>query len=221
MKLPPAVEKGAAAFNRMSMRERLMISGAVCAAIFMIWMTAAFDPISAKQRFLTSEMVTLQETIAAAALSAEGNAASDPVTIALAKEKELQGQVAAINAQLASESGGLIAPERMIQVIHDVLARQRGVSLVSLHNKPVSSLIQPGQPAAGTPQTAGGGPYVHPVELVVEASYMDLLAYLRALEGLQWHFYWKVLELETIDYPLNRVRIELSTLSMDTEWIGM
>jgi hypothetical protein len=30
-----------------------------------------------------------------------------------------------------------------------------------------------------------------------------------------------VLQLETKTYPLNRVRIELSTVSLDKEWIGV
>jgi MSHA biogenesis protein MshJ len=62
---------------------------------------------------------------------------------------------------------------------------------------------------------------MHPVEIVVEGAYLDVLEYLRALESLEWRFYWKVLELKTTRYPINRVRIELSTLSMDKEWIGV
>jgi MSHA biogenesis protein MshJ len=68
---------------------------------------------------------------------------------------------------------------------------------------------------------SGSGPYLHPVELVVEGRYLDVVAYLRALEGLPWRFYWRVLQLETKTYPLNRVRIELSTVSLDKEWIGV
>ncbi len=66
-----------------------------------------------------------------------------------------------------------------------------------------------------------GGPYVHPVEIVVEGTYLDVLAYLHALESLEWRFYWRLLELESTAYPRNRVRIELSTLSLDRDWIGV
>ena len=103
----------------------------------------------------------------------------------------------------------------MVQVVHDVLSRQHGVTLVSLHNSPVTTLVPP---AAGT---TSAGPYVHPVEIVVEGSYLDVLAYLHALENLEWRFYWRLLELESTTYPRNRVRIELSTLSLDKDWIGV
>jgi MSHA biogenesis protein MshJ len=48
-----------------------------------------------------------------------------------------------------------------------------------------------------------------------------VLAYLHALESLEWRFYWRLLELESTAYPRNRVRIELSTLSLDRDWIGV
>jgi MSHA biogenesis protein MshJ len=77
------------------------------------------------------------------------------------------------------------------------------------------------EPAAEEASVASAGPYLHPVELVIEGRYLDIVAYLRALEGLPWRFYWRVLQLETKTYPLNRVRIELSTVSLDKEWIGV
>ena len=223
MRLPPALEKGAARFDAMSLRERLLLSAAALAALLMIWTMAVLDPIKARENFLKSEMTTLQETLAATTQSIESNGASNPVSLALATENKLQDELKRIDEQLVSKSGGLVPPEHMVQVIHDVLDRQHGVKLVSLHNKPVTPLVQPAlaAPASQQPVEPESGPYVHPVELIVEGSYLDVLDYLRALERLDWHFHWKALELNTTEYPVNRVRIELSTLSLDREWIGM
>ena len=101
----------------------------------------------------------------------------------------------------------------MVQVIQDVLSRQHGVTLISLHNEPVTTLVP--TPAGQNP----AGPFVHPIEIVVEGTYLDVLAYLHALENLEWRFYWRLLELESTAFPRNRVRIELSTLSLDKDWI--
>jgi MSHA biogenesis protein MshJ len=231
MNLPPAIEQLTARFDAMSLRERALVASALLAAIVMIWMLAILDPISGKERALNAEKSSLEEQITAAKLGMETANATDPTTIALAKEKKLQATLDGINTQLASKSAGLIPPERMVQVIRDVLNRQHGISLVSLHNKPVTSLVQsvaplPAKPgnedeAAVAAEEPAAGPFVHPVEIVVEGSYLDVLAYLQALERLEWRFHWKVLDLETQRYPLNRVRIELSTLSMDKDWIGV
>jgi MSHA biogenesis protein MshJ len=232
MNLPPAIEQMTARFDAMSLRERVLVAAALLAAIVMIWMLAVLDPMSGKQRALDAEKAALEEQIAAAKLGIETANATDPTTLALAKEKKLQATLDDINTQLASKSAGLIPPERMVQVIHDVLGKQHGVALVSLHNKPVTSLVQSVAPTPAKPGTQDAsaataasdsmtGPFVHPIEIVVEGSYLDVLAYLHALERLEWRFHWKLLDLETTRYPLNRVRIELSTLSMDKDWIGV
>jgi MSHA biogenesis protein MshJ len=246
MKLPAGLEKIAARFDTLSIRERVLTASAALAALLMIWTIAVLDPIAGKHSALLAEQTGLEAQIAAVQSGIQPGAA-DPLTLALAEEKTLQASIDEINAELASKSAGLIAPERMVQVIQDVLNRQRGVRLVSLHNKPVTSLAATVRPAAEVPMTTGvaseadeegavpveqtdettatepaiTGPFVHPVEIVVEGTYLDVLAYLQALESLEWRFYWKVLELETKQYPTNRVRIELSTLSLDKEWIGV
>jgi MSHA biogenesis protein MshJ len=213
MKLPDAVAGILARFEGMSIRERMLVAGASLAAIVMIWMVAFLDPMTAKQQAFDIELVSLQKSISDATQAMT----SDPVLLAQQQEDKLKRELAAVNAQLASTSAGLIPPERMVQVIRDVLARQPGVTLISLHNAPVTTLVLP------TPDTAASsaGPYVHPIEIVVEGSYLDVLAYLHALENLEWRFYWRLLELKSTEYPVNRVRIELSTLSLDKDWIGV
>ena len=216
MKLPVALAKTLARFDALSMRERALVAGASLIGIVLLWLALVFDPMSVKQRALSAELTTLQQSIQLTTLSIQETADADPTLIAQREETKLKTQLADINAQLATKSAGLIPPERMVQVIHDVLSRQHGVRLVSLHNSPVTTLVP------STAQGAqSGGPYVHPVEIVVEGTYLDVLAYLHALESLEWRFYWRLLELESTAYPRNRVRIELSTLSLDRDWIGV
>jgi MSHA biogenesis protein MshJ len=62
---------------------------------------------------------------------------------------------------------------------------------------------------------------VHSIEIVIDGQYADILAYLEALEALPYKFRWSTLDLSTAGYPRNRVRIELSTLSLDSTWLGV
>lgn len=220
MKLPASIQKTAARFDGMTFRERLLVTAATLVAVLMIWMLSFMDPIASRRAALNEEMANIQAAIESG-ISAD-QLPDDPGRIALAKEKKLKTQLDEVNAKLAATSAGLIPPERMVQVIRDVLGRQHGITLVSLHNKPVANLVEPAHrdnPEAPAPEAAG--PYMHPVELVIEGAYLDVLAYLQTLEALPWRFYWKVLELHSIDYPTNRVRIELGTLGMDKEWLGV
>jgi MSHA biogenesis protein MshJ len=85
--------------------------------------------------------------------------------------------------------------------------------LVRIRNTTPDSLTADEDPSAVTF-------YRHGLEIEVEGSYAACLDYLNAIEALPWRLYWQVLELDVIDYPLNRIRIEVGTLSLDEEWIG-
>jgi MSHA biogenesis protein MshJ len=217
MQLPVPIARMLARFDALSLRERALVGGACLIGMVLLWSATVFDPTSARERALSAELSTLQQSIQVTTQTIQETADADPTLIAQREETRLKAQLAQINTQLAAKSAGLIPPERMVQVIHDVLSRQHGVTLVSLHNSPVTTLV----PETADHTAASGGPYVHPVEIVVEGTYLDVLAYLHALESLEWRFYWRLLELESTAYPRNRVRIELSTLSLDKDWIGV
>jgi MSHA biogenesis protein MshJ len=250
VKRPASLDAVAVRFDRLSLRERLLIFAAVLGAVFALWQTTLMDPLARREKALSQELSDLQESVTRTSLATQSVASSDPTAVAMARLAEQQKALDAINEKLAAESAGLIPPAQMVEVIHDVLRHQRALSLVSLKNLPVVELAPPvakrdaggasdgvaegnlaqradaeNAPSESVPPDkappAPSGPYLHPVELVVEGRYVDVVAYLRELEALPWHFYWRVLELETKSYPLNRVRIELSTVSLDKEWIGV
>ena len=222
MKMPAALDAAVVRFDRLSLRERLLIFAALLAVVVVLWQARFMEQLSAREKGLTAELTELQESVARMSRATELVASIDPASVATKKLAERQKSLDAINSKLAAESAGLIPPAQMVEVIHDVLKHQEGLRLVSLKNLPVTSLAPVAPADADKPAAAvTAGPYLHPVELVIEGRYLDVVAYLRSLEGLQWHFYWRVLQLETKTYPLNRVRIELSTVSLDKEWIGV
>ena len=141
MKLPVALARTLARFDALTMRERALVAGAGAIGMVLLWVALVFDPMSVKQRTLSAELTTLQQSIQLTTLSIQETADADPTLIAQREETKLMTQLATINAQLAAKSAGLIPPERMVQVIHDVLSRQHGVRLVSLHNSPVTTLV--------------------------------------------------------------------------------
>jgi MSHA biogenesis protein MshJ len=217
MKMPAAIDAMVSRFDRMTLRERVLIFIAVLAVALVFWQSAFMEKLTQREKTLSLELQELQENVSRTSRATEAVSNADPTTVALRRLEERQKALDAIDKKLAAESAGLIPPAQMVQVVHDVLKHQHGLTLVSLRNLPVAPLVS----AANEAGVSESGPYLHPVELVIEGRYLDIVAYLHALEGLPWRFYWRVLELETKTYPLNRVRIELSTLSLDKEWIGV
>ena len=101
----------------------------------------------------------------------------------------------------------------MAQLLEGVLSRQPGLELVRIRNLPPETL-------ATSEEEDAARFYRHGLEIEVTGSYNAALDYLDSIEALPWRLYWQILELEVIEYPQNRIRIEVSTLSLDEEWIG-
>ena len=77
------------------------------------------------------------------------------------------------------------------------------------------------KPAADAGGVKDRGPFLHPVEIVVEGDFASVVSYLRAVEGLPWRIQWRSLELVAGDYPQNRVTLVIGALSLSRDWMSM
>jgi MSHA biogenesis protein MshJ len=207
-------------FEALSLRERALMVFAVLGLLVAAWDTLLMDPLRRTRSALTAELAQAGTS----AVNAQNADASDPRQVSITRAGELQTQLHVVDAQLANTASGFVASSRMIEVLHDMLDRQGRLALVSIRNLPVTSLIPPADVSAGadasTPVPAQP-PYVHAIEIVIDGEYGDILDYLAALEALPWKFRWTSLDLSTAGYPRNRVRIQLSTLSLESTWLGV
>lgn len=237
MKIRASLTALAGRFDRLSLRERVLTSAAVLAVLIALFDVFVLQRIEMRKTQLAQQLTQIVASMNDTAMATGGG--SDTAGATLRRTTALAAQLSETTARLDSRSAGLIPPQRMTQVIHDVLSQQQGVTLVSLRSlEPYglidgaggsgvavpSSGVDPGAgetvPAAAF--TAGSqGPYVHSVELVLQGRYLDVLAYLRALEGLPWRFYWQSLSLDATDYPTTRATVRLGTVSMSREWIDL
>jgi MSHA biogenesis protein MshJ len=209
-------------FEAMSLRERAFIVIALLAILILVWDTYFMDPLRRTRAGLESELQTASNS----GMRATSADLSDPHQVALKRAGELQTQLATLDTQLKTTARGFVSADRMIEVLHDVLDRQGRLELVSIRNLPVTSLVPADADASAEGAQADvplppQPPYIHSIELVVDGQYADILDYLGQLEALPWKFRWTSLDLSTAGYPRNRVRIELSTLSLDSTWMGV
>jgi MSHA biogenesis protein MshJ len=213
MNIAPIVETSAARFDRLSLRERLLILAAVLAVLFVLWDALLLAPLESRRRVLSTEVDSLQSGIAATAAVLQSSMNNDPTRNAIVQIARTRRDIAALDRNLQSASVGLLPPDRMTAVLQDLLRQRQQVRLVSLRTETATRLLPGPQDQAG--------PYLHPVELVLRGRYLDILNYLQALEALHWRLYWKTLELDSSAYPVDRVRIEIGTISLDRAWLGI
>jgi MSHA biogenesis protein MshJ len=232
----------AARFDGLSLRERVLSSAAALVVLIALFNVLVFKRLEIRRTQLAQQLTQIATTITDTAAAGDG---SDATGATLQRTIALAAQLSQVTARLNSRSAGLIPPQRMTQVIHDVLSRQRGVTLISLRSLAPHALIdgadspagpngkgaaaQPSDSVSDASQTvpsadfthSSEGPYVHSVEMVLQGSYLDVLTYLQVLEGLQWHFYWQSLTLDATHYPTTRVTVRLGTVSMSRDWIDL
>lgn len=214
-------------FDALHLRERALIAVAALAMILAAFNTLALQRLEARKQVLSLQLADIVARVQGAAGAASAVTGTDQeLARESARARALSTSLAEATARLQSQSAGLIPPQRMTQVIHDVLSRQRGVELISLRSLPPYALLA-GRPdasargPAGTVPAPDQGPYVHTVVLVLQGRYLDVLVYLQALENLPWHFYWQGLQLDATHYPVSRVTVTLGTVSMSREWIDL
>ncbi len=198
-----------------SLRERLLIGVTTIALIAALWFVFFLEPsIKAADAKLAS-----LEKIRERTEEANRNAEVQIMAIAGGSQEqrrrleEVQVRIAVLNEKLAEYATELVDPNEMAIVLEGVLRSRPDLSLVKMHNLPSEVL------SASEDENATRF-YRHGLAIELEGSYAGLVRYLDEIEDLPWRLYWQVLEIETLNYPNNRIRIEVSTLSLDEEWIG-
>ena len=101
----------------------------------------------------------------------------------------------------------------MRNVLQEILARNSRLRLVELKTLPVEPF--------GKSSAQGRPIYRHAIELTVSGAYLDLYAYLRALEGLSTQLYWGKADLTVANYPTAVLKLTVYTLSLDRAWMSV
>ncbi len=213
----PLIER----LDALTLRERVIIFGAGVALLYIAWQTLVMDPLGARAKAAEHQLAEARRQMTV--IDQAGAAASqDPAVTAALRNRALAERLASLDAELNSVAQGYVAPERMTELLRQLLAEQHGLKLVSLANLPVESLSHPSGAAPDAPIAPDDrGPFLHPVEMVVEGDYGSVVSYLRALEAMPWRIHWREVELVAGEYPRNRVRIVIGALSLSRYWMSV
>lgn len=235
MRVRPLIER----LDQMSLRERGLIFAVGVVLIYCLWQVLLMDPLVARARAAEQRLNGAREKILAVD-QAGAAIVQDPAVGAAVRNKVLQRRLGELDQELERMAQGYVSPGKMTAMLREVLANQHGLRLISLKNLPTKSLSDA---AAATPATASNaaaagdtsagaaalampavdakdrGPFLHPVEIVVEGDYASIVAYLHSLEALPYEMHWDRVELDVHDYPNNRVRIVIGPLSLSRQWI--
>lgn len=205
--------------DALSLRERVLVLIALLALIGIAWDTLLMRPLEQARVRLTPEVANLRTEVARLNTTIEELAragAIDPDKGLHEQVEQTRTGIADLDKQLGGLTQGLIAPEEMVEVLKQVLARTPPLQLVSLStlaSEPLAALM----PGEVLPSQV----FRHGVKLELEGGYLDVVEFLRALDALPWDFYWHALELDVGMHPTVRVRLTVHTLGQEKAWIGV
>lgn len=223
MTMRAQIDKIVAKVDGMSLRERALIFAAAAFLLVSLIDSLFLEPLLAKQKTLSAQVVQQQEKIKevqsriAALIQARQADANSPLRERI---RILRQQIAEGDAYLKDRRDKLVPPEKMAELLEQVLNKNDRLKLVALNTLPVSLLIEP---SADAPAGQTGGLerqiYKHGVKITVRGSYADLLQYLTALEKLPAQMYWGAAKMDVVQYPTVEITLTLYTLSLDKTWL--
>jgi MSHA biogenesis protein MshJ len=214
--------------DRLTLRERLFLFAASLVVVGGIWEAALAAPLEARRQEAAGKVDALRDRLQTldTALATTAAGMTEGMPGQLEQLTAMRDRVASSDREIRVFTSDLVDPKEMRIVLEELLRRQSGLKLVSATNLPARPLVEDGADTSEKKESvakASDEPqlYRHTLVLTLEGGYLECLAYLQAVERLPWHLYWSRLELKENGYPRNGIVLELRTLSLDKEWIGV
>lgn len=229
--MQPPWEKITAKVDNMSLRERMLIFFAAAFLLIALVNSMFLDPLLAKQKNMSDQVIQQQEKIKEkqaeieALLQAQQENKNSPLReqLNVAKQRLAEG-----DAWLQSNRERLVQPEKMADLLQQVLRKNSQLQLISLQTLPATPLIEKSANADGNePKAAAAVASVEPekqvfkhgVKITVSGNYAALLQYLTQLENLPAKMFWGMAAMKVEKYPDAVLTLTLYTLSLDKTWL--
>jgi MSHA biogenesis protein MshJ len=223
MKMKEQIDKVVAKLDGLSLRERVLVFAAAAFLVVTVIDAAMLKPLLDKQKKISEQVVQQQEKMKeiqsqiANLIQAQQ---ADAVSPQRERIRALRQQLSEGDTYLKQRRDKLVPPEKMAQLLEQVLNRNTHLQLVALDTLPVSLLMEPAKEVALVQVTSTEKQiYKHGVKITVRGSYADLLQYLTALEKLPTQMFWGVAKMEVIEHPTVELTLTLYTLSLDKTWL--
>lgn len=225
-------QKAADKIDAMNLRERGLVFCMAALIIVTFVDTGFIEPLLARQKVLSQQVVQQQGAIKAIQVQLQALAQArlqDPDAATRAQVEALRQELATTEAFLQGKQQQLVPPGEMVRLLEQALSKNKRLELVLLRTLPAAGL-----PEAQSQSAAKAGASVkaaspsasaqkqifkHGVEIAVRGNYLDLLAYVTELEKLPWQMFWGKADLRVEQYPAATLTLTVYTLSLDKAWM--
>lgn len=198
-----------------TLRERALLFLAAAVVLIFAFNAAFVQPLRDTQRRVAADIAQTERELRAVQTGLQQlmrGRDADPDAKNRERIARLTAELQKLDAGIAEKQRRFTPPDRMRVVLEEMLQRDKRLQLVDLKTLPVTAL-------SDTVAQGGGRIYRHGVEMTLSGTYLDLYAYLRALEGLPTQLYWGRAELAVAGYPVATLKLTVYTLSVEQAWL--
>lgn len=221
---------GSSRFAALQKREKYLIAAALAVVIlfggYTLWVEPGQQQADRLKKTLEQQQTELAQLQAQVAALAVQN--SDPDAANRSALQQLRNDLATMERAIRAFDGTLVSPQQAPALLQTLLARHRGLSLVSLTTLSPQPLID--LPAARAekdgvksaekaPPMPGGNIYKHGIEIKLAGSYADLVAYVAELQASPQKMLWGGMQLTVKQHPVSELTLTIYTLSLDSTWL--
>ncbi|MBR7800066.1 MSHA biogenesis protein MshJ [Undibacterium fentianense] len=222
--------------DALSLRERVILFILMSLGLVLLGYTFLIEPQQKLQKSLKAVHLSNQQQIAIAQEEVNQRLAAlkiDPDAELKAKITEAKLRLTMMDQDLLKLEDNLVRPDKMDGLLSDMFKRNKKLQWISTKSLPVVNLMElPSiQEASIGSEGADSNPrtialddrsiYKHEVELVLQGNYLDMLAYMRALEAMPQRVYWGRSSLTVLEYPKASLSLHLFTLSLEKKWLNL
>lgn len=207
--------------NGLALRERGIIFVAILVILYGAAANLLFPPLNTEQTRLKKQLADKRvqiQTFDAQIQAAVAKSAVDPDAPNRARRAQLETQLKAIEASLATVTARLVSPKEMAPMVEQILLKNRRLEIIRVESLPP-------EPLQKLATAAGGGSvltaYRHGMHIELRGNYLDILLYLKDLEALPWKMFWGQLNLKVEQYPVSHVTLRVYTLSTQAGWLAI
>ena len=210
-------------YNARSLRERILIAGAMFAVIYFLWynilysyLLATDEEISKNLQNMKSQISQLEQQIDTLSEVVGRN----PTASLMAQSKNLKADNEVLNQKIREYIKKMVPPTDMDEMLNNIIQKASGLTVLGIENLEVKPLFESKEIDVNG-KNSRFQVFNHGVKFPLQGTYFDTLRFLKALEQQKLKVVWSSFSYEVIKYPKAKITLELSTLSLEEGWIGV
>lgn len=210
-------------YNALSLRERAMVAVAVLAVIYFLWYTVLYSYLLTTDEEVFNNLQKIKTQIS----QIEGQIDSiselvgrNPTANLIAQSQSLKTENEVLNQKIREYIKNMVPPTDIDEMLNNIIQKATGLTVLGIENIEVKPLFD-SKDIDLYGKRAVFQIFKHGVIVQLQGNYFDVVRFLKALEKQKLNVIWSSFSYEVIKYPKAKIALELNTLSLEDEWIGV